>query len=360
MHPKKMLIGLFLLTVLGGSVFFYLSQPGSRSSSLDMLTDEQNSTTAEELSTLEMQEELLPIQIEFLRQREYPGSVPVIEETLSSGSNYRRFIASYDSDGLKQYGLLTIPNQTAPESGFPVIIFNHGYIPPEEYRTTERYGAYMDAFARAGYIVFKPDYRGHDRSEGEALGGYGNSDYIIDVLNAVSSIKQLEQTDDEKIGMWGHSMGGWITHRSMVVDPSIKAGVIWAGMVGGYDDLLELRQPYWVRQGRPEPTPDPENIRATWRRYLVEEYGAPEANPDFWQSISAVPYLESLAGPIQLHHAEGDDSVPAALSERFFASLSLVSPDSELFIYPGDDHNISQNFSVAMRRSVDFFDEYLK
>ena len=52
-----------------------------------------------------------------------------------------------------------------------MIVFNHGYIPPAEYRTTERYVAYVDGFARNGYIVFRPDYRGHDQSEGECVAG---------------------------------------------------------------------------------------------------------------------------------------------------------------------------------------------
>jgi len=53
-----------------------------------------------------------------------------------------------------------------PATGWPVIIFNHGYIPPTVYRTTERYLAYVDAFARNGYIVFKPDYRAFGSSQG--------------------------------------------------------------------------------------------------------------------------------------------------------------------------------------------------
>lgn len=356
--PK--LIILILVVIITVIIFLFLNSKKEQSGpENDFRTDEQNSVLAEKINVKEATQPMLSIEIEYLQSRQYPGSQPVIEETLSPGSNYNRYIASYYSDGLKQYGLLTIPTSDPPDAGFPIIIFNHGYIDPKIYRTIERYGAYMDAFSRADYIVFKPDYRGHDKSEGEALGGYGNSDYIIDVLNAANSIKKLEQADSSKLGMWGHSMGGWITHRSMVVDPTIKVGVIWAGMVGGYDDLLELRQPYWVRQGRPEPTSDPQNPLANWRRYLVDEYGSPSENPAFWDSISAVPYLSLLSGPIQLHHAKGDESVPYTLSERFYESLKKTSPESELFIYDGDDHNISRNFSKAMLESVTFMNKQL-
>jgi len=107
---------------------------------------------------------LNPLSIEWLRQQDYPGSEIVIEETLAPGSNYTRYIASYRSEGLKIFALLTVPSGEKPESGWPVIVFNHGYIRPDQYRTTERYVAYVDGFARNGYIVFKSDYRGHGNS----------------------------------------------------------------------------------------------------------------------------------------------------------------------------------------------------
>jgi hypothetical protein len=137
-----------------------------------------------------------PLSIEALRTGEYPGSDLVIEQALSPGTNYQRYIASYKSEGLKIFGLLTVPNGDttagAQNNGmkFPAIIFNHGYISPSVYRTTEKYAAYQDAFARAGYVTFKSDYRGHGNSEGTAEGGYGSNDYTIDVLNALASVKK--------------------------------------------------------------------------------------------------------------------------------------------------------------------------
>ncbi len=54
------------------------------------------------------------------------------------------------SEGLKINGLLTIPLGQPPAGEWPVIIFNHGYITPKEYRTTERDVAYVDNLARNG------------------------------------------------------------------------------------------------------------------------------------------------------------------------------------------------------------------
>jgi dipeptidyl aminopeptidase/acylaminoacyl peptidase len=284
-----------------------------------------------------------PLSIDYLRQREYPASEIVIEQTLEPGANYERYIASYQSDGLKIYALLTIPHGEKPESGWPVIVFNHGYIPPDEYRTAERYVAYVDAFARRGYIVFRSDYRGHDRSEGNATSAYRAPDYTVDVLNAVAALKAYPEADTGRIGMWGHSMGGFITLRAMVVDADIKAGVIWAGVVASYADMFTAGQ-------RPR----------YGSRTVAALYGLPEENPDFWASISANSYLEDLSGPLQLHHGTADPSVLPGFSLTLAEEARAAGQTAELYFYEGDNHNISNSFSAAMLRSIEFFDEYVK
>lgn len=273
---------------------------------------------------------------------------------MQPGANYQRYIASYYSEGLKQYALLTVPNGIRPATGWPVIIFNHGYIPPAQYRTTERYVAYVDGFARNGYIVFRPDYRGHGNSEGEATGGYGSPAYTIDVLNAVASIKRYPEADPQRIGMWGHSMGGHITLRAMVTTKDIKAGVIWAGVVASYPDLLRN----WRR---PIPATVPPGARR-WRDTFINQYGSPEENPSFWAEISPNAFLADLSGPLQLHHGTADESVPHEFSASLYrqAQEERVPMPVEYYEYPRDNHNLSGNFSLAMRRSVAFFDKYVK
>jgi dipeptidyl aminopeptidase/acylaminoacyl peptidase len=292
--------------------------------------------------------------IEAMRQTPFPGSQIFIEQELERGVNYSRYYAYYYSEGLKIYALLTIPDGEAPPGGWPAIVFNHGYIPPDVYRTTERYIAYVDWLARSGYIVFRIDYRGHDRSEGEASGAYGNPGYAADVLNALGALKLLPLVNPERIGMWGHSMGGYLTLRAMVVSKDVKAGVIWAGVVASYPDLLTR----WRRSSGPTPTPP--TFARRWRSDLVERYGTPEENPQFWNGISANAYLADISGPLQLHHGTADSDVPVEFSETLQAQMQNAGKPVELFLYTGDNHNISESFSTAMTRTIQFFDRYLK
>jgi dipeptidyl aminopeptidase/acylaminoacyl peptidase len=295
-----------------------------------------------------------------MRQQTYPGSEITIEEKLEPGANYDRYIVSYLSEGLQIYALLTIPRDQKPEGGWPVVIFNHGYIPPEQYRTTERYVAYVDAFAGKGYIVLRSDYRGHGNSEGDSASSYGSPAYTIDVLNAVAAIKGFPDANPDRIGIWGHSMGGGIALRAMVTTSDIKAGVLWAGTVASYADLFERRWDLGAGGDNPLPTLEPNSRRWRWLPDMLETYGSPAENPAFYAAISPNNYLSDLSGPIQLHHGTADTSVPVEYSESLLTQIEVVGIPVELYIYRGDNHNISVNFATAMARSIQFFDTYLK
>lgn len=301
-------------------------------------------------------DEMHPLMVEYMRQQEYPGSDIVIEETLAPGVNYNRYIVSYRSEGYKIYALLTVPQGAKPATGWPVIIFNHGFIPPEIYRTTERYVAYVDGFARNGYVVFRSDYRGHGFSEGESTSSRGSPAYTIDVLNAVAAMKRYADADPARIGMWGHSMGGLLTLRSMVTTQDVKVGVIWAGVVASYPEL--------VRQRNPQPDSQPVDAvtaqRRRWREEIIEKWGTPEEAPDIWAAISPNAYLSEISGPLQLHHGTADTDVPVSYSQMLNTQMQAVNQTVEYYEYPGDNHNLSVNFNTAMARSIAFFDRYLK
>ena len=298
---------------------------------------------------------LFPMSILAERQKLYPGSDIVIEDTLDPGANYARYYASYLSEGLKIYALLTVPNGEMPPGGWPAIVFNHGYIPPDVYRTTERYIAYVDSLARHGYVVFRIDYRGNDRSEGLPTGAYGDPGYTSDVLNAVASLERFPQVNPQRIGMWGHSMGGFLTLRAMVISHDIKAGVIWSGVVGSYADML-----YHWRRPAPTTAPATPNPGRGWRGGWINQYGSPEQNPDFWNGISANSYLADISGPLQLHAAPSDEEVPFEFSQTLYDELVQAGKEVEFYAYPDDNHNLSNQFSTAMARTLEFFDRYLK
>jgi dipeptidyl aminopeptidase/acylaminoacyl peptidase len=70
--------------------------------------------------------------------------------------------------------------------------------------------------------------------------------------------------------------------------------------------------------------------------------------------------VADISGPVQLHHSPADTHVPVEFSETLFAQLQDAGQPVEYYTYENDDHNISNNFTSAMTRSITFFDTYLK
>lgn len=301
-----------------------------------------------------------PLSIGAMRKASYPGSAITIEQTLPDGSNYHQYLTSYKSDGLKIFALLTVPIGTKPKNGWPVILFNHGYIAPETYQTTPssgQYASYLPVFAKNGYIVFKPDYRGNGNSEGQPEGAYYSPAYTVDDLNALASIKKYGDVNPNKIGIWAHSMGGNITLRDLVVNTTdIKAAVIWGGVVGSYNDLFYN----WVRRVPHYPSQRETAMKTNAREQLVKQYGDPKTNPTFWQLLDPTYFVKDITTPIQLDAGGKDEEVPAAFSQSLRDKLQKAGKTVEYYEYPGDNHDISGNFNLAMQHSLTFFDTYLK
>lgn len=344
-HPKKnkfaWVIGFLLLLVIGWVLFIVNSNEALAPSEVN-----SDSTYVMEKPEEVASTPLHEMSIEALRQGDYPGGQFVIEETLPNGTNYRRYIASYLSEGLTIYGLLTVPLIEKPAEGFPAIMFVHGYIPPAQYSTINSYPTYQAYLARAGFVTFKPDLRGHGNSEGEPSSAHHSADYVIDTLNALAYLKNYSEVDPKRIGYWGHSNGGEIGLRTILVDQDIKAASFWAGVVGSYEDMYET----YV---------DDIPFLDTDENPLIAKYGLPSTNLEFWNTLEPYEYLDEITIPIELQHATGDASVPVELSRELNTALENANVDVTYIEYQGDDHNISGNVSAAWQSSIDFFDNHL-
>jgi uncharacterized protein len=292
--------------------------------------------------------------IPYLRARTYKSTLGHMEE-LSQNDTYTSYLTSYDSDGLKINALMTIPTGKKPVSGWPAVVFIHGYVPPTLYTTTERYEEYIDYLARNGFAVLKIDLRGHGNSEGEPGGGYYGSDYVVDALNAYAALQATEVVNPKAVGMWGHSMAGNTLMRSMAVKKDIPAIVIWAGAVYSYED----QRKYGISDNSYRP-PENDTERQRRRRELFEKYGSPSASSPFWSQVAPTNYLNDITGAIQIDHAVDDDVVNIGYSRDLMALLDETSVPHEFYEYPSGGHNITGvSFNIAMQRTVDFYKKYL-
>jgi dipeptidyl aminopeptidase/acylaminoacyl peptidase len=291
-----------------------------------------------------------------MKQKSYPGSNLIIEKTLNSGSNYNRYLTSYQSEGLKQYALLTVPIGKKPNNSWPVILLNHGYVPPKQYSTENSYTSFIDPLASAGYIVFKPDYRGNGNSQGIPTQIYASPDYLTDSMNALASVKRYKDANQQKIGVFGHSMGGNITLHELVISKDIKAAEIIAGVVGDETSILA-----WWNQRIKAKSINGNDLEASYAvQQMINDHGTPSNNPDYWNAIDPTKYLKDVTMPIQIQVGTADTTVPPNFSSSFKDELQRLGKTVDYREYIGADHNLYPDTSTALKEVVAFFDKYLK
>ncbi len=292
--------------------------------------------------------------IPYLRSRQYKSNLGNLEQ-YDKGSNYTSYLTSYTSDGLKINGLLAKPDGQMPDGGWPAIVFVHGYIPPAQYQTTQKYVDYVDFLAREGFVVFKIDLRGNGNSQGEPGGAYYSSDYVIDTLNAYEALQSTNFVNPQKIGLWGHSMAGNIVLRALAAKPDIPAAVIWAGAGYSYLDLST----YGISDNSYQPLLG-DTERQRQRRLLRQLYGDPKDGNPFWKLVAPTNYLNDLKGAVELNHAQDDPVVNINYSRDLNNLLNATKVPHELHEYPSGGHNISgPSFDEAMQNTVQFFKKYL-
>lgn len=350
---QKFIVAVVILVLLGaGSIYTIYSRKDSKAQPLiESPAKKLESSLPIPSSTPFPFEELT---VPYLRNKEYKSSLATMQRVSDNGS-YSSYLTSYTSEGLKINGLLTKPSGEMPHGGWPAIVFMHGYIPPNQYRTLERYIDHVATLARNGFVVFKIDLRGHGDSEGEAGGGYFSSDYVTDVLNARAALQNSDFVNPNRIGLWGHSMAGNVILRAMAARPEIPAIVIWAGAVFTYSDMSE----YGISDASYQPQPT-DSERQRKRQRLRELYGeAKDGNP-FWKLVAPTNYLADLKGVIQLNHAVNDDVVSVEYSRNLNKILDGTKVPHELHEYPDGGHNITGgSFVSAMQNTVEFFKKYL-
>jgi dipeptidyl aminopeptidase/acylaminoacyl peptidase len=283
--------------------------------------------------------------IEHLSRRAYgEGEALRIVEQMAVNSFFTRTLVVYPSDGLNIYGFMNVPRQGQPP--YPVVIAIHGYIEPELYTTLDYTTRYADALARAGYLVLHPNLRGYPPSDdGDNLFRVGMA---ADVLNLIAQVKQmggqsgpLALADPQRIGLWGHSMGGGISTKVMTASPDVDAVVLYGPMSGDEQKNYERIYSYFSGGTRG-----------------LEELAAPA---EVFPQVSPIFYLERVTAPVSLHHGEQDEDVPLDWSRDLCQRLERLGKTVECFIYKGQPHTFyGDGDALFIQRTIEFYNRWLR
>jgi hypothetical protein len=95
-----------------------------------------------------------------MRARSYPASKLLAMRSDGDQGGYVNTVVAYQSDGLREYALMSVPDRARPAKGWPVIVINHGYSDPATYQTDgSPYSLFVSAYARAATPSSPPTAR---------------------------------------------------------------------------------------------------------------------------------------------------------------------------------------------------------
>jgi uncharacterized protein len=314
--------------------------------------------------TLTIDELIFPYTIEGLRQHEFRSGNIHIRSKVSENDKFTTYLINYPSDGLTITGMMRIP---AGEGPFPVILMNHGFFSRAVYKSgdgTDRASAFL---AEHGYITLASDYRSWGDSD---IGhSFFYSGLVIDVINLLNAIPSIEQADPDRIGMWGHSMGGGVTIKALTIDPRIKAAVLYSPVSADFADVIDRWGPGCfgdIAQGElilgcNSSDVIPENLP----RELQDAYRFAASDADTLRETSPYYHLDFVDVPIQVHYGTEDGTylsgTPPQWSVKLTQALRDAGKQAELYQYEGEGHSfIGQPWFDFMGRTLRFFDKYVK
>lgn len=244
---------------------------------------------------------------------------------------------TYLSDGLKIKGLMVKPKK---KGKYPSIIYNRG--------GNRDFGALLIAhgaitlgqIAKEGYVVIASQYRGNGGSEGqEEFGGKDVND--ITILTEV--LKEIEDADTNRIGMYGWSRGGMMTYIALTKTDKIKAAIVGGALSNAISNIKD----------RPEME---SNVMAE----LIPNYAK---NKDVeLEKRSAIKWADKFPKdvPILMLHGNSDWRVKPEQSLNLALEFEKNRVPYRLIVFEGGDHGISEHKNEVNEQVLKWFDKYLK
>ena len=155
-----------------------------------------------------------------------------------------REVRFHGTGGVVMSGLLYTPTNATPRTPAPGVLSVHGYI-----NSRETQDGFAIEFARRGMVVLAMDQTGHGYSGGEAFSnGFGGP-------AGLAYLRSLPMVDRSRIGLEGHSMGGWTVLAAAAETPDDYRAMVLEGSSTG--------KPY-ARDGDPT---WPRNLALVFSRY---------------------------------------------------------------------------------------------
>jgi dienelactone hydrolase len=250
--------------------------------------------------------------------------------------------------GEERQAIIYRPDTLEPGKRYPVILNYyekrsdqlHAFLKPQySYANLN-----IPMFVSEGYIVVVPDIY--------SWPGHNGDGTLSSARAAIEAISKLPYADTARMGIQGHSYGGWQTNYLLTHTHEFKAACEAAGVA---DQVSSYGQyTYGIRQ----------------YFYEIQSQGSafgfgvtPWTSPEVYIRNSPIFNLGNVTTPLLMMHNRPDSQVPFAQAVELYLGLRRAgkrvwfleySSDNNHWLYKRDDQKDYHN------RMLQFFDHYLK
>lgn len=230
-----------------------------------------------------------------------------------------------------------LPTTFDPKKKYPII--DYTYTGPHTSTVPKTFKAglmgHQQPMAELGFVVVTVDgLGGFGRSKAFADVSYrnlgdGTTDHVLAITQLASKNRFLDIT---RVGIFGHSAGGYDAARAMLLHPDFyKVGVASAG-----DHDFRMEKAWWPEM---------------YMGYPVEDYYHEQSN---------ITNASKLKGHLLLAHGGIDENVNPSATFKFAEELIKAGKDFDLFIWPSRAHSFGRPpGDYFTKKRWDYFIEHL-
>jgi len=237
-------------------------------------------------------------------------------------------------------GWMIKPVNFDSSKSYPMMMFVYGG--PGSQTVRNRWGDsnffYHQYLAQKGYVVVSVDNRGtgargqeFKKSTYLQLGKYETEDQIF----AAKELAKRSFIDENRIGIWGWSYGGYMSSLALFKGNDIFDAAVAVAPVThwGYYDTI----------------------------YTERFMRTPQENRNGYDDNSPINFVDDLKGDYLLVHGMGDDNVHFQNTVDMISALNTAGKHYDLYIYPNKNHGIygGNTRQHLFEKITNFLDEKL-
>ena len=251
-------------------------------------------------------------------------------------------VSAKSKDGTEVHGLLTKPAGYVAGTKIPMLLRIHGGPNSQDQHT---FAFERQWFAANGYAVLAVNYRGsagRGSKFSKAIAADWGHYEVEDLQAVVDQVVKMGVADPNKLGVGGWSYGGILTDYMIASDTRFKAATSGAGTA--------FTVAFYGTD-----------------QYIIQydfEIGPPW-DPKSWETYQKISYpflhADRIKTPTLFLGGEKDFNVPVQGGQQMYQALRSLGIDTQLIIYPNENHGISRPSYVRDRyeRYLAWYEKYV-